>query len=512
MSRTRPLRSRRARLLVALPAILALTTASGCSLLEDRGPQPTGIPSSSGAAPAGLEKFYDQKLDWSDCQGGQCAKLEVPVSWEDPGGDTIEVAVLKAPAKGKKVGSLVVNPGGPGGSGVEYAQYADYIVSPKVRRSFDVVGFDPRGVGQSAPIDCLEDNQLDGFLGMDPTPDDDAERDEVARIAKDFAAGCEEKSGALLGHVSTKDAAKDMDVLRAVLGDSKLTYLGKSYGTYLGATYAELFPDKVGRFVLDGVVAPDLTSEEITIGQAKGFDTATRAWARSCIEDGGCPLGPSEQEVVDTVLDELEKLDRKPVSGAGGLQLTEGWAMLGVARAMYDQGIWSELTDAIVALRKGNGSPLGQLALQYAERSPNGSYTGNIMEVIYAVNCLDHPEETDPDKRKELAERATKEAPIWGRFLVTGTTACAEWPVEPVNQPHTIEAKGADPILVVGTTRDPATPYEWAQRLDDQLADSRLVTHDGDGHTAYMRQNDCVDKAVDTYWLTGKMPEEGLRC
>lgn len=506
------------------PRLLALSAAgvllvSGCSLLPGQGG--SGSSSSTGgpdvtAPPEGQEdlaRFYEQQLSWGSCDGGmsgECAELEVPVDYEDPGGETITIGVLKVGAKGKRQGSLVVNPGGPGGSGMEYASYADYIVSTSIRDRFDVVGFDPRGVGRSAPIDCLDDAELDAYLGMDPTPDDAAEEATFEEEGTKLAEGCKQRSGTLAPHVSTPEAAKDMDVLRAVLGESKLTYLGKSYGTYLGATYAELFPDRVGRFVLDGVVAPDLTAAEINIGQAKGFDTATREWAKSCAEEG-CALGSTEEEVIASMKALLKDLDSSPVPGDGGLELTEGWATLGIVQAMYDQGAWSTLTSALESARKGDGKDLMQLAFQYGDRNPDGSYAGNIMEVIYAVNCLDHPEPTGSEHDAMVAQ-AKKEAPIWGESIAGGSSACAQWPYEPVVQPHRIEAKGADPILVIGTTRDPATPYEWAKRLDEQLADSRLITHEGDGHTAYMRQSSCVDKAVDEFWLKGTLPQEDLTC
>ena len=507
---SRPLLAR----LVATGAASALLL-SGCSFLPGQD-EPTAADPSATVPPQGQEdlaRYYEQDLSWGDCEGGaegECSELEVPVDYEGPEGETLKIAVLKVAAKRKKQGSLVVNPGGPGGSGTEYASYADYVVSGDVRDRFDVVGFDPRGVGRSAPVDCLDDGALDDFLGQDPTPDDAAEEQALVDSGKAMGLGCEQKSGTVAPHVSTPEAARDMDVLRAALGESQLTYLGKSYGTYLGATYAELFPDKVGRFVLDGVVAPDLTTAEMNIGQAKGFDTATRAWARSCAEDD-CALGSTEDEVIETMQGILDDLDESPIPGAGDLELTEGWASLGIAQAMYDQGAWSTLTDALVAVQGGDGKDLMQLAFQYADRNPDGQYAGNIMEVIYAVNCLDHPE-PEGDEREQMIEQAKEDAPIWGEVIAGGSGPCASWPYEPVVEPHTISAKGAAPILVIGTTRDPATPYAWAQRLHDQLDESRLVTHEGDGHTAYMRQNSCVDSAVDDFWLTGELPEQDITC
>ena len=505
-------RARRPVRVLAVAAALLLPVA-GCSLLEPD-TQPTGLGPGNTAPPAGttgLERFYEQQLDWGPCErgDGECAELEVPMDYEQPDGRTLEIAVLRVPAKDETAGSLVVNPGGPGGSGVDYAAAADFIVSDQIRRHFDVVGFDPRGVGRSEPIDCLSDAEMDDYLAKDPTPDTPEEKAAGERAQQDFADGCEAKSGELLGHVSTADAARDMDVLRAVLGDGKLTYLGKSYGTYLGATYADLFPDRVGRLVLDGVLPPDATSEEVAIGQAKGFDTATRAWAQDCVDDD-CPLGSSADEVVEHVQDQLAALDAKPLPASAGIKLTEGWATWGIAQAMYDQGMWSQLTDALVAAKDGDGGPLSELGRSYAGRDAGGVYQNNMLEALPAVSCLDTPD--GPGDPGDLVARAEKEAPIWGRALAT-ESPCAQWPVKATNTPHEVEAKGADPILVVGTTRDPATPYAWAKRLHEQLADSALVTHEGDGHTAYMRQNSCVDKAVDQYWLTGALPDGGeLTC
>ncbi|PRY59524.1 alpha/beta hydrolase family protein [Knoellia remsis] len=515
---------RRARVTAALASVAVL--ASGCSsvgdlLGRDNAPKPTSVaPQTPPPGMEGTEKFYAQQLQWERCSGGQCAELEVPLDYAKPDGETIKVSVLRVPAKkqSKRIGSLVVNPGGPGGSGVDYARSADFIVGSGVRDRYDVVGFDPRGVGRSAPIDCLTDSELDDFLGGDPTPDDAAEQTEFASGAKEFAAACGSNAGPLLGHVSTVDAAKDMDILRARLGEDKLDYLGKSYGTYLGATYADLFPELVGRFVLDGVVAPDLTSAEINLGQAKGFETATRAWAQYCIDEGDCPLGSSVDEVMQGIRDFLERVDEQPLTKTGDAavpELTEGWASTGIAAAMYDQGMWATLVEAMRAALKGDGSELMGLANTYADRNPGGGYNGNIMEVIYAVNCLDKPESSSVPEHAAAAEASTKEAPTWGPFLMWSSLTCGSWPVKTERSsepPKKVTAEGAPPIVVVGTTRDPATPYEWSVRLADQLAKSSLITYDGDGHTAYMRSNSCVDKPIDEFYLTGKVPQDGLKC
>jgi pimeloyl-ACP methyl ester carboxylesterase len=495
---------------------------AGCSTISDAldGEPVTPLPTESATPPSGeaaLSRYYEQTLDWQDCGPGQCALLTVPLDYANPGGDVVRLAVLKVPAKkqGRRLGSLVVNPGGPGGSGVQYAAAADLIVDGPVRDQFDIVGFDPRGVGQSQPIDCVDDAQLDQFLGYDPTPDSPQEEHAFAEHSKQFAAACGRNAGPLLGHASTDDVAKDMDILRAVLGESKLNYLGKSYGTFLGATYADLFPERVGRFVLDGALAPDLTSVEINTGQAEGFELATRQWAASCVDEGDCPLGGSVDEVMQGMRELLKDLDSSPVpiDDPRVSALTEGWASLGIAQAMYDQSQWGVLTSALRDLvEQQNGQKLMQLADQYADRQPSGQYTNNIMEVIYAVNCLDSPDSKNLADYERYQAQAEKVAPTWGSFLAWSSMPCGFWPVGPTGEPHKISAEGSDPIVVVGTTRDPATPYKWAVRLNDQLANSSLITFDGDGHTAYTRSNACVDDAVNDYYTDGTVPQDGLKC
>jgi pimeloyl-ACP methyl ester carboxylesterase len=283
----------RARAVAGL-AVVGAVLAVGCSVIDSvRGssapPSPTQLPVPSGAQ--ALSRFYTQELSWSACDGGQCAELTVPLDYSAPDDASISIAVLRVPATSQRqrIGSLVVNPGGPGGSGVDYAAAADFIVGAPVRQRYDIVGFDPRGVARSEPIDCLSDAELDAWLGSDPSPDDAAEREAFVAASKAFAESCEKTAGPILRHVSTRDAAADMDILRAALGERTLTYLGKSYGTYLGAVYAGMFPDRVGRFVLDGAIAPELTRPPASNAPlVPGLRTASRgvparwagAWTR----------------------------------------------------------------------------------------------------------------------------------------------------------------------------------------------------------------------------------------
>jgi pimeloyl-ACP methyl ester carboxylesterase len=508
----------------ALTAALAIACATGLAACElpssKRTAAPTSVPTEATKPPpgtTGLEKFYEQSLKWSSCTGGQCAWLTVPVDYAKPDGDTLRLALLKAPATGTRMGSLVFNPGGPGAPGTEYARAADQFVTRAVRRAYDFVGFDPRGVGRSAPIDCVTDADLDTFLGVDPTPDDPAEVRSFADEAKAFAESCGAKAGALLRHVSTVDVAKDLDVLRAALGETKLTYLGKSYGTFIGSTYAGLFPKKVGRFVLDGVVPPELTAEQLNLGQAEGFERATRAWAASCVEGGDCPLGADVEQVMTGLRDLLSSLDQTPLTRTGDARVTqlgEGWASYGVAFAMYDQRSWSQLDDALRAVvDEQDGSGLMKLANRYADRTATGRYTDNLMEVIYAVNCLDRPDTDSLTEHQKAAEESLAKAPTWGPYLLWSSLPCGFWPVKATNPPHKITAEGSGLIVVVGTTRDPATPYEWSVMLNEELANSTLITWNGDGHTAYVRSKSaCVNNAIDAYYLKGTPPPADLRC
>lgn len=503
----------------ALALVLGL---SGCSLLEEdpnAAPEPSiTIDRTPPPGSEALTKFYEQDLSWRNCGLGQCAKLTVPLSYDEPDGETIEIAVLRMRATRPKqrIGSLVLNPGGPGGSGVDYARAADFVVGKPVRQRYDVVGFDPRGAARSAPVDCLSDPDLDEFLGQDQTPDDASEEQQFLASGRSLGQGCQRLTGELVGHISTVDAAKDMDILRSALGDAKLNYLGKSYGTYLGAIYADLFPQLVGRFVLDGVLPPDTTPEENALGQAEGFERATRAWAEDCAEGGGCPLGDSTEEVMSGLRDLLRRLDAQPVPVHGDARvsrLTEGWAATGIAQAMYDQGQWSTLTDAIAAVLDGDGTDLMELADAYAQRDgSSGRYTSNLLEAFWAISCLDNPDAPDAAAYEKRAKAFAEKAPTWGPFMAWGNAMCGQWPVKTDAKPHKVTAEGSGPIVVVGTTRDPATPYESSVRLRDQLANGRLITFDGDGHTAYGRSNDCVDDAINDYYVKGTPPKDDTTC
>ncbi|GAA4684852.1 alpha/beta hydrolase [Streptomyces chumphonensis] len=472
----------------------------------------------SAEIPGSLRPYYDQELDWRDCgpEGFQCADLTVPLDYEAPdAADDIEVAVVRARATddGEPTGSLLVNPGGPGGSAVDFVQnFAGVGLPADVRAAYDIVGMDPRGVSRSEPVECLTDEEMDAHTQTDVTPDDAAETAALKEANDAFAAGCADDAGELLGHVSTVEAARDLDVLREVLGDEKLTYLGYSYGTFLGATYAGLFPSRSGRLVLDGAMDPSLPAEKLNRDQTAGFDTAFTAFAEDCAEQSDCPLGDDPEAAGATLASLLADIDEKPLPTGGDRELTESLATTGVISAMYTEQYWPRLRQALTDARDGDGAGLLALSDSYYERAPDGSY-GNLMYANAAVNCIDQPAAFDGAEAAEAAvPDFEKASPVFGRNFAYSALICTDWPVEPTGRAHRIEAEGADPILVVGTTRDPATPYVWAEGLAAQLDSATLLTFDGDGHTAYGRGDTCVDGTVNSYLLEGTVPDDGKRC
>ncbi|MEU2964562.1 alpha/beta hydrolase [Streptomyces ardesiacus] len=475
------------------------------------------------ATPSALAPYYEQKLAWRDCgvPGFQCATMKAPLDYAKPTEGDVRLAVArkKATGPGKRLGSLLVNPGGPGGSAIGYLQqYAGVGYPAKVRAQYDMVAVDPRGVARSEPVECLDGREMDTFTQTDTTPDDAGETDALVDAYKKFAEGCGADAPKLLRHVSTVEAARDMDVLRAVLGDEKLNYVGASYGTFLGATYAGLFPDRTGRLVLDGAMDPSLPARRMNLEQAAGFETAFQSFAKDCVKRSDCPLGgkgTSPEQVGKNLTSFFDDLDAKPIPAgdADGRRLTESLATTGVIAAMYDEGAWQQLRESLTsAMKEKDGAGLLILSDSYYERGADGGYS-NLMYANAAVNCLDLPAAfSSPDEVRDALPDFEKASPVFGEGLAWASLNCAYWPVKPTGEPHRIEAAGATPIVVVGTTRDPATPYRWAQALAGQLSSGRLLTYEGDGHTAYGRGSACIDSAINTYLLTGTAPEDGKRC
>lgn len=504
---------------------LALGTAglliSGCSSgSSTTGASSTAQPGSASPSPvpSALKSFYAQELNWRDCgvSGFQCTTMKAPLDYAKPDGDEIKLAVSrkKATGPGKRIGSLLVNPGGPGGSAIGYLQgYAAIGYPAQVRARYDMVAIDPRGVARSEPVKCLTGAQMDAYTQVDQTPDDAAEVAKLSGAFKKFATGCEQRSGEILPHVSTVETARDMDILRALLGDEHLNYVGASYGTFLGATYAGLFPGRTGRLVLDGAMDPSLPSVRMNRDQTAGFETAFQSFAADCVKKSDCPLGSTSAADAATALKQLfTDLDAKPIDTGESRKLGESLATTGVIAAMYDETAWPQLREALTGARAGDGSGLLALADSYYEREPNGTYA-NLMYANAAVNCLDLPPAFATSQAVTQALPSFEKAsPVFGKGFAWAALNCAYWPTRATGTAHPIKAEGAAPIVVVGTTRDPATPYKWAQSLAAQLSSGTLLTYEGDGHTAYGRGSDCIDTAINTYLLEGTPPAAGKKC
>lgn len=474
----------------------------------------SGLPEGFGAGPegVGLDRFYEQAVVWTECDGAECADIWVPLDYGDPDGQAITVKAKRELAgdQSNRLGSIFINPGGPGGSGIDFLDYVAFDAS--VSDVYDVVGFDPRGVATSTPVDCISDEELGAYVASEPSPNT---QQEVRQLQADWAAvtaGCVERSGSLLAHVSTVEVARDLDILRALVGDEQLTYFGASYGTFVGATYAALFPDNVGRLVLDGAINPLAEPRESAINQAAGFEQALTAYLEFCIDEGDCPLGDDVESARDRLIQLFADLDRDPLPTSDGRELTESLAFYGVITPLYSRDNWVYETQALRQAVDGQGDTLLLLADAYTQRQPDGSYPDNSLEVQPAVNCLDRPEDESMQEIRRRADEFLEESPVFGVAAQWWPYACSNWPVQATEPLPDYTASGAAPILVVGTTRDPATPYEGAVKLAETLESGVLLSRDGDGHTAYGAGNDCIDEAVNTYLVDGTPPDDGTQC
>jgi pimeloyl-ACP methyl ester carboxylesterase len=473
------------------------------------------LPSESASVPQGdgLDGYYSQQLDWSDCNSGfECTSFSVPIDYANPADGAMQIAVIRKLATETALGSLVLNPGGPGGSGIEYTTYAEYVVSDTLRENFDIVGFDPRGVGQSTPVECLDDEQTDEYVALDGSPDNQVEIDQAVAMSKLFANTCASNSPKIFAFLDTVSATRDIDILRALLGDEKLNWLGKSYGTFLGATYADLFPDRVGRMLLDGGIDPTLTNEQLSYGQALGFELALSRFVDDCATRNDCPLSASGLAGVSEVADLLIELDADPVTLDDGRLFTQAMGTLGVVGSLYDKQYgWPELRINLGLAFDGDFSGLASSVDFYTGRQSDGSFKDNSNDAIAAVNCLDRPDRATTEQTVALASEWKLDAPNFGEYLAWSNISCSYWQAEATGVPKEITAPGTPTILVVGTVNDPATPYEWSQALASQLSKGVLLTLDGDGHTAYYQGSKCIDEIVDNFYITGEAPD-GITC
>lgn len=512
-------RTRRIVAVVAGAAAASLLL-SGClyaSIPEQAPPRPssTNAPDTEGVAEE-LLPFYSQVLTWEDCDlGFDCTYVTAPLDWENPSsGDTIELSIVRHQAASDPMGSLLINPGGPGSSGASFVyESLDYAVGADLIENYDVIGFDPRGVGDSTAVKCYDAADMDAYLYDIPeAPRGSAEWEaELLDAHEGFAQACEENSGGILPHITTINSARDMDLIRAVLGDTQLNYLGYSYGTFLGATYAELYPEKAGRLVLDGAVDPSTSGYEVSAIQALGFESALRAYMADCLNGSTCPFNGTVDEALADLGALLASVDRAPLENGDGRQMGADAMMTGIIVTMYAEGNWPYLSQGLTEALQGDPYTMFSLADSYNGRDEGGSYLDNSSEAFRAYNCMDYPVENDPDAEaaltKKIEEGAPTVAPYW-----SGPDSCSVWPYPPTGTRGEIHAEGAGPILVIGTTNDPATPYEWSVALAEQLEEGVLITRVGEGHTGYNKGNSCVDEAVEAFFLEEVVPEDGLTC
>jgi pimeloyl-ACP methyl ester carboxylesterase len=505
---------------IGVIAAVATITVAGCSVpFGSSGPDPKTPTAATSAPPAKdpsalpeFASFYGQQPKWTGCgESLECTKVTVPVDWSAPSGATLSLNVVRRPASGSRIGSLLVNPGGPGVAGAEWLRNAAPVFGAPLRESFDLVGWDPRGTGDSNGIRCLSDTQLDSFFAEDMTPDDATEQAADAAANRQMAQSCQARTGALFRHVDTISTVKDMDVLRAVVGDRTLSYFGASYGTFLGAWYAELFPWRVGRLVLDGAVDPSLDSKAYIEGQAMGFDRAVSAYLGDCLKQQGCPFRGTEKEARDQLGALLAAADTRPLRTSGTRELTQSLMATGIAQGMYTRTFWKPLSQALTKALQGDGTALLQLADTYNDRDAKGHYSGTL-QAYSPIYCLDHAETRTLDQIAADAEELGRRYPPLGDFIGWGAIGCLAWPVPAVVKPQRLTAEGAAPILVLGSTGDPATPYEWAKGLASQLASGRLLTRQGNGHTAYLEGSACISSAVEAYLVSGEVPSDGKTC
>ncbi|MBZ0291082.1 MAG: alpha/beta fold hydrolase [Anaerolineae bacterium] len=482
-----------------------------------------------GEVPAGLERFYDQELTFGSCEGYattdadaeafandtfECARLEVPLDYENPDGRTAQIAVLRIPATGTPIGSLLLNPGGPGFSGMIHAPLvASALEQHPITAQFDLIGFDPRGVGASTPtLDCLTDAQRDAdvILSNLNSGDEAYTEDETRQLYEQ----CAERSGGedVLAHVGTRDAVRDMDVLRAVLGDEKLTFFGQSYGTRLGAVYAETFPQNMRAMVLDGAIDPNTGTTERRLVQFEGFQRAFENMAAFCAQSPDCPLGTDPEQATTAVQQLLQPLIDQPIVTANGRELTYTAANDGMILLLYSEVGWPVLIRGLTELRDGRGDTLLLLRDLFNGRNTDGSYS-NAFEATLAIECLDEERHT-PEQETAMKQRIFEIAP----FMDTGRPVeardpCEHWPVQPtLGYPYAQNIEGLPTTLIVSVTRDPATPHEGGISLAKALG-GYLLTVEGEQHgVALIGNNACVNDIVADYLISLELPDEGATC
>jgi pimeloyl-ACP methyl ester carboxylesterase len=476
----------------------------------------SAVTPAAGAAPPGATHVASPspKPVWKKCDSGECAKLTVPLDYDHPdNGKTIKVAMFRSRATDPKhrIGSLVLNFGGPGAPGVEFVRSFKSALPDEIRARFDIVSFDPRGSGDTVPIKCEDD--LDKVFSLDYSPDTPDERVALDTGMQQLAQSCEQRSGNILPYVSSLSTVRDMDRIRQAVGDKKLTYVGFSYGTYLGTLYAKLFPNKVRALTLDGAIDPNLSALDVGAQQAQGFERSLEAFLAQCSQNNRCPFYNAGDAA--GAFDRLSaQVDAQPIPARKERTLGPGEFFFGVAQALYTgQDGYPQLEQSLAAAQRGDGSRLLSLSDEYTGRHADGSYS-SLQDAFWAIGCLDGPSVVGgPDAFQAAEPQYSAAAPRLGVPLLNAGLVCAYWPVPPVPSMTPITVTGTPPILVVGTTGDPATPLQWAEALSTELSSGVLLVAEGTQHTAFVTaSNSCVDDAVVKYLVDLTPPAAGTRC
>jgi pimeloyl-ACP methyl ester carboxylesterase len=475
---------------------------------------PAGPAAAASPASESIAAKPSPKLDWSSCGGdGECAELTVPLDYQNPdNGTTIKIPLFRVRATDSKhrIGSLLMNPGGPGAPGVEFVQSFATALPDEIRERFDIVGFDPRGTGDENAVECRDN--LDDIFSLDYSPDTSEERAQLGAGLQQLAQECEQRSGDMLPYVSSENTARDMDRIRQAVGDKKLTYVGYSYGTYIGTLYAKLFPKKVRALVLDGAIDPNLSGVEIGVEQAVGFERSLDAFLVNCSQNRRCPFynGGDPAGAFDRL---TAQVDVQPLPARNGRTLGGGEFDLGVAQALYSgESGFPQLQQALAAAQRGNGNRLLQLSDQYTGRRRDGTYDSS-QPAFWAIGCLDGPAIGGPDAFQAAEDHFRAAAPRVGISLLNAGLICAYWTVPPVPNPAPIRITGIPPVVVIGTTGDPATPLKWSEGLAQEISSAVLLVAEGTQHTAFVTAfNTCVDDHVVKYLVDRTPPPNGTRC
>src|SRR4051794_5588049 len=515
---------RRPTLLAALAGLLLLLT--GCTSFPESMAASGTAAASSSATTANVPP-----IDWSDCSehiraliaglpgadrdlSFECGRTDAPISYDEPQGATLPLFLVRVKLAGQidRIGSLLVNPGGPGSSGADFAIGLALSLPEDVLRRFDLVGFDPRGVGLSTPVECIPADEKDRLIAADPRPVSDQQLDDAFAAADAVAKECSDKYGDALGAFNTTDTARDLDRIREAVGDDKLSYLGYSYGTTLGSTYAELFPDHVRALVLDGAVDPDATPVSDAEASAAGLEAGFDAFAQYCTGlVAGCPIGPDPRQAVYALLDQANATPI-PSTKAGETRTATGGVVRDAVRAgLYDQDTWPQLAQALAAAQKGDSAGGFSLSDNYSGRSDDGSYS-NLWDANIAINCADTDTREDVPKSevRRLAAEWNQKYPLFGAGSAVSLYNCSAWNADRTPLPER-DAEGSAPILVVGNSGDPVTPLPGAVDMASDLESGVLLTWQGQGHTSYPK-TPCVTDAVNTYLIDLTAPQDGLTC